>query len=94
MNKIVKFTIDYKSTKEYRSMLKEVSEKLKNIEDDLQTLIVNLATAGKWKKWSDSIPQGEIFDFTEKMLRDTGDKNVDTLAGLLDEVIEVKKKIK
>jgi len=42
--------------------IKEVSEKLKNIEDDLQTLIVNLATAGKWKKWSDSIPEGEILE--------------------------------
>jgi hypothetical protein len=94
MSKIIKITSDYKSAKKYLSTVDNVVEKLEAIEDDLQGLVVNLATAGKWKEWSDKIPDGETFEFTEEMLKDTGDSNVDSIAGLLDELIRVKKKIK
>lgn len=93
MSKIIKIKSDYKSTPEYRAVLTNTIEKLDNINADLHSLIVNLATAGKWKKWSDNISEGEVFYFTEEMLKDTGDNNVDGIAELLDEVIKLKEKI-
>ena len=94
MGKVIKITTDYKSTEQYRSMLTNAIEKLEDIEENLNNLIVNLATAGKWKEWSDSIPVGGTFKFTEEMLKDTGDNNINDIAGLLDEVIRVKERIK
>lgn len=94
MGKVIKITTDYKSTEQYRSMLTNAIEKLEDIEENLNSLIVNLATAGKWKEWSDSIPVGGTFKFTEEMLKDTGDNNINDIAGLLDEVIRVKERIK
>ena len=94
MSKIIKINTDYKATTEYRSALTDSIEWLNNIEFDLQTLIVNLSTTGKWKEWSDSIPIGAKFDFTEEMLKDTGDNNVNELAGLLENIIILKEKLK
>ncbi len=94
MSKIIKINTDYKATPEYRSALTDSVELLNNIEFDLQNLIVNLATTGKWKEWSDSIPVGSKFDFTEEMLKDTGDNNVNELAGLLENILILKEKLK
>jgi hypothetical protein len=67
---------------------------LDDIENELMGLAINTATEGKWKEWSDSMQEGEEFNFTEKMLKNTGDENVDNIALLIDNVIVTKEKIK
>ena len=93
MNKVIKFKSDFKSTPEYKEEIELILRKIAEFEVELSTIIVNLATTGKWKEWSDSIQAGESFAFTEEMLKDTGDENVDDLTFLMDELIRVKTKI-
>jgi hypothetical protein len=94
MTRVVKFSSDYKSSEIYRTTLANAIEELQNIESILHELIVGLALSGKWKGWSDSQPIGTTFNFTEEMLKDTGDSNVDRLFSLRDELISVKEKLK
>jgi hypothetical protein len=56
--------------------------------------MINLATKGKWKEWDEKQSEGAIFHFTEEMLRDTGDENVDALCELTDKIVEVRNKLK
>jgi len=94
MGKIVKFSKEYKSSLNYQKQLQQNIAKLDNIETELFGLAINTATAGKWKDWSKNKQNGEVFEFTEKMLKDTGDKNVDAIILLLDNVIDTKEKMK
>ena len=94
MGKIVKISKGYKSSPDYQEQLKENILKLEEIEGDLVGLAINTATTGKWKEWSESMKEGDIFNFTEEMLKDTGDENVDLIASLIDNVIITKEKIK
>lgn len=86
MSKIVKITSGYKSTEEYKACINETFEELESMDFVLHELIVRLATAGKWKDWSDQMPIGSEFYFTEEMLRETGDKNVDSLIELWEKL--------
>ena len=94
MGKIKQFNNDYRLTEAYSATLSGVIDKLENFEIELNELIVGLAVSGKWKEWSDQQPIGTIFEFTEEMLKDTGDINVDAIAGLKDEVMRIKNKLK
>jgi hypothetical protein len=67
---------------------------LDNLEDDIKTAMINLATKGKWKEWDEKQPEGAIFHFNEEMLRDTGDENVEVLCELTDKIVEVRSKLK
>jgi len=79
MSKTIKFTPDYRSGAGYREALSEAITDLEKFSDELETTIEGLATTGKWKAWSDSIPVGGEFHFTNEMLIDTGDANVDAI---------------
>jgi hypothetical protein len=60
------------------------------MEQEVMNSMVMLATTGKWKKWSDEQPIGSKFEFTEEMLRNTGDVHVDLLCGLMDKILNVR----
>ena len=94
MGRIVEFKGNYKSSSNYQEQLIRNVKKLNEIENDLKNLVINTATEGKWKKWSDSMQEGDMFKFTEEMLKDTGDENVNNISSLIDEVIKVKDEIK
>jgi len=93
MSKIIEFKTDFKSTPDYKEEIVLTLRKIEEIEIELSTAIINLAAKGKWMNWSDSIPTGEFFTFTEEMLKDTGDENIDDLTFLMDELIRAKAKI-
>lgn len=88
MGKVIKLY-----NKEYQNQLNKVIKKLNDIEDELKSLAVNTAITGKWKDWSDNIEIGETFVFTEEMLKNTGDKNVDQIVSLIDNLMKVKESI-
>ena len=94
MGRIVEFKGNYKSSSNYQEQLIKNIKKLNEIETDLTDLVIKTATEGKWKKWSDSMQEGDVFTFTEEMLKDTGDENVNNISSLIDEVIKVKDEIK
>jgi len=90
MSKLIQLPTDYRNTKAYRDSLERSLSRLGQIEIDLVSIMVDLATTGKWKKWSEEFPKGEMFEFTEDMFRETGDKNLDSLSKLLDEVLKAR----
>jgi hypothetical protein len=90
MSKIV----DMHQHTEYQEKLAEVIESLNDIEGEINNCMIQLATSGKWKQWSDEQPIGTVFQFTEEMLLNTGDKNVDALVELIYKVIETRENLK
>ena len=78
---------------EYNKKLSAIMERANNFADEIYESLFDLACEGKWKRWSDSQPIGAIFDVTEDMLRDTGDKNIDMIFEFLDKILEVSAKI-
>ena len=93
MGEIINISDNYKLSSDYQDMLKEVIEQLEEMEERLSLMIVNVATSGAWKEWSDLISDGEYFYFGQEALRDTGDENVNSIFLLMDEVVLSREKI-
>ena len=93
MGEIINISDNYKLSSDYQDMLKEVIEQLEEMEERLSLMIVNVATSGVWKEWSDLISNGEYFYFGQEALRDTGDENVNCIFLLMDEVVLSREKI-
>lgn len=89
MSKIIKITAGYKTTEAYKKSISNAISELEEVELSLVNMIVNLSTAGKWKAWSDGQPVGTIFEFTEEMLRDTEDENVQAIFKVRDKILEL-----
>lgn len=88
-----KKVININQKREYQKRILATQELLTKIEEDLFNEIIDLATIGKWKQWSDKQEIGTVFNFTDEMLKDTGDENIDSLYELMDELIRIKEKI-
>lgn len=88
-----KKVININQKREYQKRILETQELLTKIEKDLFNEIIDLATIGKWKQWSDKQEIGTVFNFTDEMLKETGDENIDSLYELMDELIRIKEKI-
>lgn len=93
MGHIIPFYNDYHSRPEYQMALLETIGELEEMKVALQFLMVKLATTGKWKGWSDGILDGEVFDFKEEMLRNTGDPNIDAICAMVDQIQTLKNTI-
>ncbi|MFC1670589.1 hypothetical protein ACFL20_09360 [Spirochaetota bacterium] len=83
---VIKFDRLLNNNKEYKKHLDGLLEHLKESYEKINLHAINLAAAGVWKEWSDSIPVGSYFQFNEKMLLDCGDKNVVKLLNLLEDI--------
>lgn len=94
MTKIIPFEFDYASHPHYQERLQEIITALDRLEEEATSFCVNLATAGKWRTWDEGMKKGDTFHFTEEMLKDTGDPNVDTLTILVDAIIATQEKLK
>ncbi len=93
MSNIIDFRDDFRATPVYQEQLRKNISQLDELETTLNTLAINTATSGKWKEWSDSIPLGGTFYFTEEMLRNTGDENVESINSLIDHIIDIREKL-
>lgn len=91
---MVRKVINLNQKNDYKIRLKETFEFLENVEKDLLTEMIELALSDKWKKWSDEQPIGTEFSFTDEMLRDTGDENINMLYDLREELIKITDKLK
>ena len=85
--------IDIRDFAKYQNQLSEIMEAVSDFSEEIHEGLFSLACADKWKEWSDSQPIGTVFDLSEEMLRNTGDKNIDLLFEILDKIAEVKEKI-
>jgi hypothetical protein len=82
--------VDFHQHKKYHKELVEIVNQLTDMSEQIHSGMVNLAILGKWQEWSGEQSEGTVFEFTEDMLRNTGDKNVDALVELMDKILDTK----
>jgi hypothetical protein len=71
---------DYKrKLYEYKEFLLSAEEYLEDSLDRLFDFCINLAVSDKWRKWDETMEEGSEFQFTDDMLWQTGDKNINIL---------------
>lgn len=66
--------------------LAETIDFLHNIKHEMIHRMFVLATLDKWKEWSDSQKVRANISFTDEMIKDTGDINIDNLYELQERV--------
>jgi len=87
--------IDIKSyNQDYRDSLKVYKQDLIDFQENIYTMMINLATKGKWKEWDKKMKEGSEFTFSLDMLLNVGDKNIDKLFELYSKVNETVEGIK
>ena len=85
---------DYKKHNDkYKKYLKLSEEFLSKTAIGLFETCVNFAVNGKWKDWDDKQKAASRFEFSDKMLWQTGDKNVDVLMNLREGVLSALEEI-
>ena len=80
---------EYHHQNEYSENIAETKSFLLEMQDELYTKMINIASAGVWKEWMDSIPIGGEFNFTSDMIENTGDKKVELLWELYYKISDV-----
>lgn len=55
---------------------------MNEVKNEITTRIVILAISGRWKDWDESQNIGTVFHFSNEVLQDIGDKNIDELMEL------------
>lgn len=78
--------IDLQHFLQYQNYKNEVLARLREMQDELMGMMIQMAVAGKWKKWNDEQPIGTTFEFTMEMLGQIGDNNIDSLMSLFIDV--------
>jgi hypothetical protein len=84
------FSEPYNITKEnYMEELHNTLKTLGEFYDKIEGHMINLAVRDKWKEWNDTMKEGDVFNFSEEMLADTGDKNIDDLFNLFEKTYNI-----
>lgn len=79
--------------KKYENELISIKASLALTIDDLRQFSINLALEGKWKDMVDDQNTGVVFSFTDKMLHNTGDNNINLLLAMKDNLISALRKM-
>ena len=83
MSKIYSFNeFQKKYSTQNKLYMEEIHAALKtlsNFYDNIEGHMINLAVRDKWKEWNETMKNGDVFNFSSDMLANTGDKNVNTL---------------
>ena len=79
---------------DYIERLNLIINELEEWENKLGEFAANLAVLDKWKEWSAEQSIGTYFEFSQEALFNTGDKNVDAIMELKEEVLEIISKLK
>ena len=82
--------IDIRDFAQYQKKLSEIMETVNNLGDEIHDGMFGLALLDKWKEWDEKQPVGTELYVNDDMLRNTGDKNIDLLWGLLDKIMDVR----
>jgi hypothetical protein len=81
------FADNYNITKEqYIEELHNMLKTLGEFYDKIEGHMINLAVRDKWKEWNETMKEGDIFNFSNEMFANTGDKNVDNLYTLYENI--------
>jgi hypothetical protein len=81
------FADKYSVTKEhYMEELYETLKTLGDFYDRIEGHMINLAVRDKWQEWNETMKEGDTFRFSEEMLANTGDKNIDNLFAVYESI--------
>lgn len=78
--------IDLNNRNKYHEELDDVLKYLDQIKRELTTRAIHLALADKWKEWDNNQKTGAVVQFTNSALLDIGDKNIDALIELTENI--------
>lgn len=86
-------SINLKNRMKYNDHSDKTVELISTFQASLYEQIVNMATLGKWKGWSDKKETGAIVQFEDDVLRNIDDQNIIKLFALFDKSNEIKEQI-
>ncbi|TNF37941.1 MAG: hypothetical protein EP329_01790 [Deltaproteobacteria bacterium] len=69
-----------KRAEAYDKRLRELVDLIADFRSDLEGAAFNLALAGPWREWDESVPAGTVITLSWQALGDTGDANLDAVA--------------
>jgi uncharacterized protein YyaL (SSP411 family) len=78
MTKVINLQ-DYQGKAKYADIIKETHVFLDETQEKMDGLMINLSAQGVWKETFDKYKEGETFTFTQDMLENTGDNNIELL---------------
>ncbi len=78
----------------YKERIESLHEFLNEFQEGIFTQMLDIASAGVWKEWMQTIKAGELFNFNNEMLENTNDKNIEILWELYYKIEEIKPRIK
>jgi hypothetical protein len=93
MTKIINL-VDYKNEIKYSEVILKTKSFLDDTQEKIQEHMVNLATHGVWKDFFDQFKEGDTFNFSQDMIENTGDKNIEMLWELCFKIEDVTKRMK
>lgn len=76
-------------TRKYETEVKELIGQLSDFSEYLRDKCWTLAASGKWREWDKSIPIGATITVDEEMLLGAGDKKINALLYLANQVESV-----
>lgn len=86
-------TIDLNSYSDYSQIKTKTVEYLKKSNLDIMEAMINLAVAKEWRDWNKTKTEGTIFNFSEQMLGELNDPNINELLRLKEFTEDVLKRI-
>lgn len=78
--------IDLNNRNKYQEELDGALKYLDQIKRELTTRAIHLAIADKWKEWDNKQKTGAVVQFSNNALQDIGDKNIDALIELTENI--------
>ena len=72
----------------YREVLTDVQALMVDVHRQTLTAAMNLAVAGVWREWNDSVPDGTDVQISFESLGSCGDQSVEQLAAICELIRE------
>jgi type III secretion system FlhB-like substrate exporter len=72
--------------KHYMDELYGALETLGKFYNKIEEHMINLAILNKWEEWKDTMKEGDVFNFSDEMLTNMGNRDIDDLFSIRDNV--------
>jgi hypothetical protein len=93
MSKIIDLQ-KHNEQKKYSETIGDTHLFLDKMQEKIRELMVNISVQGVWKETFDKYKEGDIFNFTQDMLENTGDFNIEIMWELYYKIDDVRERLK
>jgi len=70
----------------YKENLKEALRNLIKVHQSIYQSLIDVSMQGDLKEWNDSVPIGEVHDFSFQLFKNSSDTNIQLLVKLIENV--------